>query len=85
MSANAKNFTIRCESQDRLFQLKDEYETYVGRDTTYDLGALTLTVLALPKKYKRKTVRENKIRRNRQSRESYGDYEDYSDYENWDR
>ena len=84
MSANAKNFTIRCASPENLFQLKDEYENYVGRDTTYDLGAMTLTILALPKKYKRKTVRDNKLRRARQNREGFGEYEDYSDYENWD-
>ncbi|MBC9706678.1 MAG: hypothetical protein H9W81_17345 [Enterococcus sp.] len=84
MSANAKNFTIRCASQEKLFQLKDEYENYVGRDTTYDLGTLTLTILALPKKYKRKTTRESKLRRARQNRESFSDYEDYEDYSDYE-
>lgn len=80
--SKATNVHIQCESQERLFALKDEFENFVGRDTTYDLKTLTLTVLALPKKYKKKTALENKIRRQRQARDAeFSDYDEYSEYE----
>lgn len=86
MSSKSSNVHIQCESPERLFALKEEFESYVGRDTTYDLKTLTLTVLALPKKYKKKTVAENKIRRQRQLRDSaYTDYDEATpDYEDRD-
>lgn len=85
MSTKPKNHNIRCSSPERLFALKDEYENYVGRDTSYDLETLTLTVMALPKKYKKKTQAENKARRQRQERDALftdydeAEYDDYSD------
>lgn len=82
MSAKSRNVHIQCESQERLFALKDEFENFVGRDTTYDLKTLTLTVLALPKKYKKKTVLENKLRRLRQARDAeINGYDEDPDYE----
>ena len=82
MSTKASNAHIQCNSQEQLFALKDEFENYVGRDTTYDLKTLTLTVLALPKKYKKKTAMENKARRQRQARDAeFSDYDEYSEYE----
>lgn len=80
MSANSRNMNIRCESPEHLIALRDEYQDYVGRDTQWDMSTLTLTVLALPKKYKKKTLMENKIRRQRQARDSA--FVDYDEYEN---
>ena len=84
MSAN-KNQHLQCTSVEHLNALKEEFETYAGRDTTYDLTTLTLTVLALPRKYKKKTVQENKARKARRDKESlFSDYDgDYSEYENY--
>jgi hypothetical protein len=84
MSAN-KNQHIQCTSAEQLLALKDEFEGYAGRDTTYDLTTLNLTVLALPRKYKKKTVQENKVRKARRDKESlFSDYDsDYSEYENY--
>ena len=84
MSAN-KNQHIQCTSVEQLHALKDEFENYAGRDTTYDLTTLNLTVLALPRKYKKKTVQENKARKARRDKESlFSDYDsDYSEYENY--
>lgn len=84
MSAN-KNQHIQCTSEEQLYALKDEFENYAGRDTTYDLKTLNLTVLALPRKYKKKTVQENKARKARRDKESlFSDYDsDYSEYENY--
>lgn len=84
MSAN-KNQHIQCASAEQLNALKDEFENYAGRDTTYDLTTLTLTVLALPRKYKKKTVQENKVRKARRDKESlFSDYDsDYSEYESY--
>lgn len=84
MSAN-KNQHIQCTSAEQLNALKDEFENYAGRDTTYDLTTLTLTVLALPRKYKKKTVQENKVRKARRDKESlFSDYDsDYSEYESY--
>lgn len=84
MSAN-KNQHIQCTSVEQLNALKDEFENFAGRDTTYDLTTLTLTVLALPRKYKKKTVQENKVRKARRDKESlFSDYDsDYSEYESY--
>lgn len=84
MSAN-KNQHIQCTSAEQLLALKDEFENYAGRDTTYDLTTLNLTVLALPRKYKKKTVQENKARKARRDKESlFSDYDnDYSEYESY--
>lgn len=84
MSAK-KNQHIQCTSAEQLLALKDEFENYAGRDTTYDLTTLNLTVLALPRKYKKKTVQENKVRKARRDKESlFSDYDsDYSEYENY--
>jgi hypothetical protein len=84
MSAN-KNQHIQCTSVEQLLALKDEFENYAGRDTTYDLTTLNLTVLSLPRKYKKKTVQENKARKARRDKESlFSDYDsDYSEYESY--
>jgi hypothetical protein len=85
MSAKSKNQHIQCTSTEQLLSLKDEFENYAGRDTTYDLTTLSLTVLALPRKYKKKTVQENKARKARRDKESlFSDYDsDYSEYESY--
>lgn len=76
-----KNQVIQCADIKRALELQDEFETYAGRDTILDEKNYRLTVLALPKKYKRKTVRENKAKAKRA--EKIG-YEEYNDYENVD-
>lgn len=85
MSATSKNQHIQCTSAEQLLALKDEFETFAGRDTTYDLTTLNLTVLALPRKYKKKTVEENKARKARRDKESlFSDYDsDYSEYDSY--
>lgn len=78
MSARAKNQNIQCKSLFQLKQLQSEFEDYIGRETSADEKTLTLTVLALPRKYKRKTEREKKIKR--AQREKFANFYSYEDY-----
>lgn len=76
-----KNQVIQCSDAKTALDLQDEFETYAGRDTILDERNYRLTVLALPKKYKKKTVRDNKAKANRAAKAGY---EEYNDYENVD-
>lgn len=84
MASNAKNQHIQCQDVTELRNLVEEYRDYAGRDVDVDEKKLTLTVLALPRNYKKKAELENKLRRQRQLRDSsYAipsdeDYEDYA-------
>lgn len=63
---------IECKDIDDLERQKAEYE-YIGREVKVDRAHLTLTVLTIPSKYKRKTEREAKARARREA-DSYDDY-----------
>lgn len=76
-----KNQVIQCADLKSALALQEEYTEYVGRDTILDETNLKLTILALPKKYKKKSVREAKAKANRANKVSY---EEYNDYENLD-
>lgn len=76
-----KNQVIQCADLKTALALQDEFTNYVGRDTILDEANLKLIVLALPKKYKRKSVRESKAKANRAEKVSY---DEYNDYENLD-
>lgn len=81
MSAKSKNQHIQCENATQLFLLQEEFENYAGRETIVNEKALTLTVLAMPRKYKRKSKKQEQLRRNR--RERVTDYlsdNDYAEY-----
>lgn len=82
MSKN-KNQKVLCRTHEEFSRLAEEYKKYAGRDIVADASKLEITVLALPRKYKRKDERAKKIQRLRQDRESgYSiDENDYSDYE----
>lgn len=76
-----KNQVIQCADLKTALALQEEYTNFVGRDTILDENTFKLTVLALPKKYKRKSVRESKAKANRAEKVSY---DEYNDYENLD-
>lgn len=82
MSAKSKNQHIQCENATQLFLLQEEYEKYVGRETLVNEKDLTLTVLSMPRKYKRKAKKQEQLRRNRRERNvdylSDNDYAEYS-------
>lgn len=85
MSANHKNQHVRCSTPEEFRAVADEFKNYVGRDVILNEAKLEVIVLAMPRKYKRKTELENRIRRQRQDRnDSYSipSEEDYSEYGN---
>lgn len=75
MSKKVKNLVITFDSPDKLFKMKEDYE-FIGRETDVDTKELKLTVLALPRKYKKKSIREAKIARKREEENEY-DYDSY--------
>ena len=60
--------------QESLEKTRKEYE-FIGREVETDARELKLTVLTLPKKYKKKSVQEAKVRA--RSRDNDFDTEDY--------
>lgn len=59
-------------SLDELEKAKADYD-FIGREVEVDRKGLRLTVLTVPKKYKKKSDREAKVR----SRKETDSYEDY--------
>lgn len=82
MSKN-KNQKITCRTHEEFQRKSEEYRKYIGRDIITDASKLEITVLALPRKYKRKDDLAKKIQRLRMDKEaSYSTPEsDYSEYE----
>lgn len=82
MSKN-KNQKVICRTHEEFTRLSDEYRKYAGRDIITDASKLEITVLSMPRKYKRKDDKAKKIQRLRMDREaSYATPEsDYSEYE----
>lgn len=81
MSAKSNNQHIQCENATQLFRLQEEYENYAGRETIVDERNLTLTVLSMPRKYKRKSKKQEQLRRNRRERNvDYLADHDYAEY-----
>lgn len=56
-----------------LESMRDEYE-FIGREVDIDSRELKLTVLTLPRKYKKKQVKEAKAKA---KKETEFDYEEY--------
>lgn len=84
MSSKHKNQVIQCKDISQFRKLVEEYTHYIGRDINADEAKLEVTVLALPRNYKRKSVRESKLRRQRQSRDTgyaIPSEDDYASYE----
>lgn len=69
---NIKPLILEFKNIEDLEKQKAEYD-YIGREVKVDRAALTLTVLTLPSKYKKKTEREAKIRARREA-DSYDEY-----------
>jgi hypothetical protein len=74
--AKVRPLVMNFGSADELEKMRQEYE-FIGREVETNQAELKLTVLTLPKKYKRKAARENKIRNTR--RENDFDFEEYED------
>jgi hypothetical protein len=64
--AKIKPLVLSFKSLDDLEKAKAEYD-YIGREVDVDRKALKLTVLTLPRKYKKKTMREIKAARRREA------------------
>lgn len=64
--AKVKNYTLYPKDNATLRALKEEYE-WLGREVAIskDLQGKKLTILALPKKYERKTRAEAKLKARR--------------------
>jgi len=72
--AKIKPLVMSFENVVALEKMREEYE-FIGREVEVNHKELKLTVLTLPKKYKRKQARDSKPTRT--SRENEFDYEDY--------
>lgn len=57
-----KNQVIYSSDNSKLERLNEEFHDYLGRDTRLDKSAGRLTIFALPRKYKKKSQREQKAR-----------------------
>lgn len=82
-----KNQRIICSDIAQFKRLSDEYRTYTGRDIVTNVSTLEITVLSLPRNFKRKAMKERKIQRLRLERDSaygYGEENDYSEYSDRD-
>lgn len=69
---NIKPLVLEFTNIEDLEKQKAEYD-YIGREVSVDRASLTLTVLTLPSKYKKKSEREAKIRARREA-DNYDDY-----------
>lgn len=65
-----KPLVLSFKDIDALEKMKAEYD-YIGRETSVDRQKLELTLLTLPRKYKKKTEREAKLRAKREENEDY--------------
>lgn len=72
MPKKVKNLVLSFEDPISLKKMKEDYE-FIGREVDSDLDQLKLTVLALPRKYKKKNVREAKLARKREAETDYDD------------
>lgn len=71
--AHHKNQKITCSDYTQFKQLSEEIGDYIGRDIVTNESRLEITVLSMPRRYKKKADRENRLKRQRQKRD-----EDYS-------
>ena len=71
--AKVKPLVMNFSDAEALNKMKEEYD-FIGREVEIDVRNLKLTVLTLPRKYKRKQSKEAKTRR---PREGDFDYEEY--------
>lgn len=58
-----KNQVIHSKDLGLLERLNDEYYNYLGRSTRLNKAEGSLTIFALPSKYKRKSKQEQRARR----------------------
>lgn len=73
--AKIKPLVLEFTNQTDLEKMADEYK-FIGREVEINRKELKLTVLTLPKKYKKKTEREAKANRNKEQDNEYDlDYE----------
>lgn len=68
--AKIKPLVLEFTNQQDLEKMAEEYR-FIGRETEVDKQNLKLVVLTLPKKYKKKTDRENKIYRAKNPESEY--------------
>jgi hypothetical protein len=73
--SKVKNLVITFDNQESLMKMKEDYE-FIGREVDVDMSELKLTVLTLPRKYKKKNIREAKIARKREAENEY-DFDAY--------
>lgn len=73
----AKNMHLTYKTKEALFTAKEDYEN-AGRDVHYNINELSLTVYALPLKYRKKDLREARLRAQRETNDPFSDVEDYS-------
>lgn len=72
--AKIKPLVLTFSSLDELEKAKAEYD-FIGREVEVDRKALKLTVLTLPRRYKKKAMRDAKAARKREEEDyPYGDY-----------
>lgn len=70
--SSVKPLVMSFTSLDELEKVKADYD-FIGREVEVDRQNLRLIVLTVPKKYKKKSDKEAKIR----SRKEADDYDDY--------
>lgn len=84
MSINHKNQVFQFTNDAKLRNFVNEVQYYLGRDIVVNERKLEVTVLSLPKNYKKKFDKENRLRRQRRDRDSSysipGD-DEYDEYE----
>lgn len=72
--AKIKPLVLTFGTLDELEKAKAEYD-FIGREVDIDRKQLKLTVLTLPRRYKKKALREAKTARKREEENyPYGDY-----------
>jgi hypothetical protein len=69
----AKNLVIDCDNQREVFRLVEEYK-FIGREVDYDVNKLQVTVLALPRDYKKKREASAKAVAKREIDNQYDEY-----------
>lgn len=73
MAKKIKPLVLTFDNAGDLERMKEEYE-FIGREVNIDRQAMKLTVLTLPRKYKKKSIKETKNARKKEKEESFGDY-----------
>jgi len=79
MSPKQKNQKIYCRTAAEFNRVAEELRDYIGREFVSDPDRLEITVLALPRHYKKKAKREAKLRRQKQNRGGYSYNDTYND------